>query len=205
MFISFIAIYIIVTESAPACCKVLTLPGWVDSDPLHWQSRWEQLYGDERVIQHDWQTPLRGDWITRLEDLVLGTAANQPLIFAAHSLGCHLVAAWAQVSRSVLRVQGALLVAPPDIARSDMPLALHSWRKPILAKLPFAAICVLSSNDPFASKEASLQMAASWGARAVTLGAFGHINAASGLGDWPDGRALLAQLAEPDGCIQKTQ
>lgn len=174
--------------------KILLLPGWLNSDAAHWQSRWERLHGDERIVQHDWQTPLRGDWISRLEDVVLSQPSDQPIIFAAHSLGCHLVAAWAQVSRSTARVHGALLVAPPDIARADMPAALHSWRKPVLARLPFAATCVVSGDDPFGSEDAGLRVATSWGANCVKLGAKGHINAASGLGDWPEGRRLLLDL-----------
>ncbi len=174
--------------------KVLLLPGWLNSDPDHWQSRWERLHGDERVMQHDWEVPLRGDWITRLEDVVLSQPQDRPLVFAAHSLGCHLAAAWAQVSHSVHRVQGALLVAPPDIARDNMPAALHSWRKPVLATLPFAATCVVSSDDPFGSEAAGLAMAASWGAQTVKLGAKGHVNAASGLSDWPEGRRMLLDL-----------
>jgi len=38
-------------------------------------------------------------------------------------------------------------------------------------------------------------MAADWGARAESLGAAGHVNAESGLGDWPAGMARLAALA----------
>ena len=173
---------------------MLLLPGWLNSDPDHWQSRWERLHGDERVLQHDWQTPLRGDWITRLEDVVLSQPSDQALVFAAHSLGCHLVAAWAKVSQSVARVQGALLVAPPDLSRADLPVQLHSWREGVFKPLPFATTCVVSSNDPFGSQAAGLAMAASWGAQAVTLGPLGHINAASGLGDWSEGRELLFNL-----------
>jgi predicted alpha/beta hydrolase family esterase len=36
-------------------------------------------------------------------------------------------------------------------------------------------------------------MAGAWGAVPVSLGAAGHVNADSGLGDWPDGLALLAR------------
>lgn len=175
--------------------KILLLPGWLNSDAAHWQSRWERLHGDERVVQHDWQTPLRGDWITRLEDVVLSQPSDQPIIFAAHSLGCHLVAAWAQVSRSTARVHGALLVAAPDLTRADLPAQLHSWRRGVFKPLPFTAACVVSSDDPFGSEAAGLAMAASWGAQAVKLGPFGHINAASGLADWPEGRHLLLDLA----------
>ncbi|MDD2712346.1 MAG: alpha/beta hydrolase, partial [Simplicispira sp.] len=51
--------------------RTLVLPGWQGSCPAHWQSRWELLHGYERVQQHDWQHPLRGDWTARLEEVVL--------------------------------------------------------------------------------------------------------------------------------------
>ena len=50
--------------------NVLILPGWQNSGPDHWQSRWERKHGYVRVEQHDWQRPLRGDWIARLEDVL---------------------------------------------------------------------------------------------------------------------------------------
>ena len=36
---------------------VLILPGWQNSSPDHWQSRWEARYGYRRVEQHDWMHP----------------------------------------------------------------------------------------------------------------------------------------------------
>ncbi len=51
---------------------VLILPGWQNSGAAHWQSRWEALHGFVRVEQHDWMLPPRGDWITRLEDVLMG-------------------------------------------------------------------------------------------------------------------------------------
>ena len=47
--------------------RYLLLPGWLDSGPSHWQSRWETLHGCERVLQDDWVWPRRGDWMARLE------------------------------------------------------------------------------------------------------------------------------------------
>ncbi|MBW8880368.1 MAG: alpha/beta hydrolase, partial [Asticcacaulis sp.] len=38
--------------------------------------------------------------------------------------------------------------------------------------------------------------AAQWGSRLKVIGAAGHINSASGLGDWPEGCALLNDFAE---------
>lgn len=174
--------------------QVLLLPGWLDSDPDHWQSRWERLHGYERVVQHDWEQPLRGDWITRLEEVVLAHPPELPMVLVAHSLGCHLVAAWAAVSRNAHRVRGALLVAPPDVSRADFPAQMHSWRKPVLTALPMPATCVASSNDPFSSLHASQALARVWGAHCVEAGPFGHLNAASNLADWPQGHALLLNL-----------
>ena len=174
--------------------KVLLLPGWLDSDPDHWQSRWERLHGYERVVQHDWAHPLRGDWITRLEEVVLAQPPDRPIVLAAHSLGCHLVAAWAAVSRSAQRVHGALLVAPPDVSREDFPAQMHSWRQPVLTALPMAATCVVSSNDPFSSAQAGRALAHAWGAQCVPAGPLGHINTASHIADWPKGHALLLDL-----------
>ncbi|MEO6626825.1 MAG: alpha/beta hydrolase, partial [Burkholderiaceae bacterium] len=94
--------------------QVLLLPGWQDSGPGHWQTEWESRHGYLRVVQHDWMHPLRGDWIARLEEVVLAQSAAGTIVFAAHSLGCLLVAAWAAHSRHTALVQGALLVAPGD-------------------------------------------------------------------------------------------
>jgi uncharacterized protein len=179
--------------------SIFLLPGWLNSGPSHWQSRWELLHGYTRVDQHDWQRPLRGDWVARLEDQVLGAkAAPRSITLVAHSLGCHLVAAWAAASRHTAAVRGALLVAPPDVTRDDLPPDLHRWRKPVLAALPFPTMSVVSSDDPFSSLQAGRNMAAAWGARCVEAGALGHINGDSHLGDWPQGHALLQELMKDD-------
>jgi predicted alpha/beta hydrolase family esterase len=105
--------------------QVLLLPGWQNSGPDHWQSRWEQNFGYVRVEQHDWMQPLRGDWIARLEDVLL--SQKGPSVLVAHSLGCLLVAAWAAHSRHTHLVSAALLVATGFkklVAHSDAALAL---------------------------------------------------------------------------------
>ncbi|NVO05177.1 MAG: serine hydrolase family protein [Rhodoferax sp.] len=172
--------------------KVLILPGWQNSGPAHWQSRWEALYGDARVEQHDWMRPLRGDWIARLEDVLL--AQSGPCILVAHSLGCLLTAAWASHSRNTHRVAGALLVAPGDPEREELQGALKSWTPVPVNRLPFQSLLLGSQNDPYCSLERARGFAQAWGAAFIDYGARGHINADSGLGDWPEGRALLAQL-----------
>jgi uncharacterized protein len=172
--------------------RVLLLPGWLDSGPDHWQSRWQVQHGDTRVTQDDWLWPKRGDWMARLEEVLL--QSDTPALLAAHSLGCQLVAAWAAHSKQTARVRGALLVAPPDIEHDDMPPNLVPWRPIVRRKLPFAAIAVTSSDDPYCTSERAEQMARDWGAERVDIGVRGHINGESGLGDWPEGRALLERL-----------
>lgn len=173
---------------------IYLLPGWQDSGPGHWQSRWEALYGDTRVVQADWHWPRRGDWMARLDEVLLAAPAT-PVLLAAHSLGCQLVAAWAGHSRLTARVAGALLVAPPDTERAELPPALHGWRPHPRIRLPFPSIAVISRDDPYGDAARMGAVATGWGARVVDAGPRGHLNAESGLGDWPEGRALLASLA----------
>ena len=177
--------------------RVLLLPGWQNSGPGHWQSRWEALHGFQRLEQDDWLWPRRGDWMAVLEDALL--ADDRPALLVAHSLGCHLVAAWASHSRHTARVAGALLVAPPDVERADLPPQLQTWAPMHRQPPPFASTAVLSADDPFADAAHSLQLAAAWGSEIVSLGAAGHINADSGLGDWSEGIGLLRALATRGG------
>ena len=172
--------------------RVLILPGWQNSGPEHWQSRWEAGQGFERVQQADWNRPLRGDWMMQLEQALL--ADPRPAVLVAHSLGCQLVASWAAHSHNTATVKGALLVAPPDTAHPDTPPQLASWRLISRQALPFASHLLYSTNDPFCAPTRALDMARDWGSQAHSLGEAGHINADTGLGDWPAGLALLRQL-----------
>ena len=171
---------------------VLILPGWQNSGPEHWQSRWERLHGYARVEQHDWMRPLRGDWVARLEDVLL--SCPQPALLVAHSLGCIHTAAWASHSKNTGRVKAALLVAPPDTERDDMRHMLPSWSPLPLQKLPFKAVVIASGNDPFCSLARARQFANAWGADFLDAGERGHINADSGLGDWPEAHVQLVAL-----------
>ena len=51
--------------------RVLLLPGWQNSNAGHWQRRWQVLHGFEWVEQSDWHMPRRGDWMARLDDVLL--------------------------------------------------------------------------------------------------------------------------------------
>ncbi|VTU12800.1 putative esterase of the alpha/beta hydrolase fold protein [Variovorax sp. SRS16] len=175
-----------------AVSKTLLLPGWQNSGPAHWQSRWELIHGDHRVDQHDWMRPLRGDWSARLEEEVL--AAPAPVMLVAHSLGCILVAAWAAHSRNTHKVRAALLVAPGDLEREDIRQMIPGWAPIVWQALPFRSLLVAARNDPYCEAERSREMARAWGADYLDAGLRGHLNGESGLGDWPEGRKLLNDL-----------
>ena len=172
--------------------QILLLPGWQNSGPGHWQTEWEARHGYHRVEQHDWMHPLRGDWSARLEETVAD--AGGPVVLAAHSLGCILTAWWAAHTRHAHKVRGALLVAPGDVERTDLAEMIPGWAPIARQPLPFPAVLVGSSNDPYCSLERAQALAKAWGSRFVDAGARGHINAESGLGDWPEGHALLDSL-----------
>lgn len=172
---------------------VLVLPGCQSSGPQHWQSRWEAIYGDQRVEQHDWWHPLRGDWMARLEEVLL--QCSRPAILVAHSLGCLLVAAWSAHTHNHQLVRGALLVAPGDAASQALRPVLGNWSSIALQELPFPSIMVASRNDPYCSFERASLFAKAWGSVLVDGGNRGHLNAESGLGAWPQGRQLVRQLA----------
>ena len=172
--------------------NVLLLPGWENSGPQHWQSLWQTRHGYVRVEQHEWSRPLRGDWVSRLEDVILG--CDEPVVLVAHSLGCLLAAAWAAHTRNGHRVKAAMLVAAPDVERADLRERLPSWVPIGLQTLPCPSLLLASSDDPFCELERARLFASAWGSQFMDYGPCGHINAESGLGSWPEGHVLLQDL-----------
>jgi predicted alpha/beta hydrolase family esterase len=63
-----------------------------------------------------------------------------------------------------------------------------------LRRLPFPSTLVTSSDDVYVTPARAREFAAAWSSRLVEIGAAGHINGQSGLSDWPQGWALLAEL-----------
>lgn len=134
---------------------MLILPGWQGSGPTHWQTAWERRWGDVRVAQHDWLQPRRGDWCAQLEAAVRD--APVPLALVAHSLGCHLVAAWAAASGQTARVRAALLVAPPDLTQEPLRTRLPGWTPLCRQRLPFASTCWPAATTPTRSRNGALR------------------------------------------------
>ena len=181
--------------------SVLIVPGLDGSGPDHWQTFWERrLARCERVQMGDWAYPDRSKWIRRLDQEI--RIASAPVLIAAHSLGSLTVAWWAKERWSLgnqQRVLGALLVAPPDVERADTPERIRGFSPVPREPLPFPTLLVASRDDPYSSFETSSRIAAMWGSTHIDAGAIGHINAASGIGEWTDGIRLLASLVPTEG------
>lgn len=175
---------------------VLILPGLGDSGPDHWQSHWQRARPQfRRVMQHEWDAPHVDDWIATLDAAI--AASEAPVVLAAHSSACAMVAHWAVRAPQLAptRVRGALLVAPTDPDGPNYPAGPVGFGPVPLARLPFASIVVASTDDPYLSEARAREYAHAWGSRLVVLADAGHINAASGHGAWPEGLAMLDTLA----------
>ncbi len=166
----------------------IILPGIGGSGEDHWQTYWERsLSGAIRFHPRDWNHPDLIDWIEALDRTV--AESQTPPLLVAHSLACLLVAHWA--ARSTRSIRGALLVAVPDPDIPVFPVEARSFANAPASALPFPALVIASTNDPFASLDYVSKRAKGWGSGLVIAGAIGHINEASGLNDWPQGAALF--------------
>ncbi len=173
---------------------ILILPGLGNSGPGHWQRRWGERFSTARFVeQADWDRPRLADWVTTIEREIM--MSTRPVVLIAHSLGVPAVAHTAQRLKDT-KVRGALLVAPPDLERDDMPVEVRGFRNVPRDPLPFPSLLVASSSDPFCSIERAVDMATCWGSELHVAGNAGHINVASGHGPWPEGLLMFTRLMQ---------
>ncbi|UBV43349.1 alpha/beta hydrolase [Deinococcus taeanensis] len=174
---------------------LVIVPGLGDSGPDHWQTLWEHKFSAAHVRQDDPDHPTPQTWSGRLQDVIDATPGD--LILVGHSCGVLNIVHWAHLTGGHPRVKGALLVAPTDAEQADMPVlypAVCAMAPVPLTPLPFPALVVASEDDPFAGFERAQAFAAAWEAEFISAGPAGHINAASGHGDWPEGEVLLSEV-----------
>lgn len=177
--------------------KILIVPGLNDSGPDHWQTHWERdLPRCRKVELGKWDDPHRNTWVNKL-NLAIERAGSR-VILVAHSLGCHAVAWWAEYERPRIGgpVVGALLVAPPEVEGSGIDPRIARFAPVMPNRFPFLSIVAASSNDPYIEFGRARKLARIWGSRFVDAGPLGHINADSGIRDWPYGKYLLGRLRE---------
>jgi uncharacterized protein len=178
--------------------SVFILPGLGNSGPEHWQSYWEKNNPSfKRIQQTEWDAPDCCDWVAVLDQAI--KASQLAVVLVGHSSSCALINHWAMYAKNspqLKKVNGALLVAPSDVEADSYPPGTKNFHPMPLHPLPFPSIVVASMNDIYVSLARVQFFAKSWGSQLVNIGAAGHINSASAMGDWPEGMQLLQTLSD---------
>ena len=188
---------------------VVLVPGLRGHTPDHWQERMAAQLPNMRHLP----TPGRQDagLDERTADLQREVeAAPGPVVLVAHSAGVLVTLHWARRYGTV--VQGALLATPPDLAQplpgeypSLAELTETGWLPIPSARLPFPSIVAASRNDALGDYDRVNGLAAAWGSRVVDLGDVGHLNPATGFGDWSWAAAPLEELGYDLAAIRLAQ
>jgi predicted alpha/beta hydrolase family esterase len=171
---------------------ILIIPGYTNSGPDHWQTRWEsKLSTARRVVQAEWSKPVREDWTKAIAKAV--NEAEKPVVLVAHSLG--VAAAVQAIPLFKKPVAGAFFVSPPDVANPKIrPKHLMTFGPYPRNPLPFPSIVVASSNDPYCAHDVAEDIAGAWGSLFIDAGEAGHLNSDSGHGPWPEGTMTFANF-----------
>lgn len=185
---------------------ILIVPGLREHVPNHWQTLLAAKLPKVLSI-----APLEHDKLScaaRVDAIERAMATlDGPVIIVAHSAGAMMVAHWAATCNAS-KVHGALLAAPADL---EMPMPAgyptkavlneHGWLPIPRSTLPFPSIVAASSNDPLTRLERAHGFAQSWGSRLIEIGAVGHLNPASGHGEWPQAEEFIRELTSVDAML----
>ncbi|WP_321965214.1 RBBP9/YdeN family alpha/beta hydrolase [Paraburkholderia sp. J7] len=177
---------------------ILIVPGLRDHVAGHWQTLLEASLPNAVSVP-----PLEVDKLScaaRVAALDQALAAiGGPVILVAHSAGVITTVQWARQHAG--RIHGAVLATPPDLdtpAPEGYPtkdvLEMDGWLPVPRERLPFPSIVAASRNDPLGAFDRVSELASAWGSRLVDLGEVGHLNPASGFGEWPLAQSLIREL-----------
>ena len=183
---------------------VVLVPGLRGHVEDHWQTRLAASMPEARIVP-----PLgRADAGLRARVTLLDQVIEQvtgPVVLVAHSAGVLATVHWAATWTGT-KVVGALLATPPAFAAplpAEYPsideLRAHGWLPVPRRPLPFPSIVATSDDDPLGNPLRVRAMASAWGSRWHDLGAVGHLNPASGFGEWPAADGLIDELTT--GCV----
>ena len=185
---------------------VLIVPGLRDQVASHWQTLLEARL--RALGQAVASVPPMGradlDCATKVAAIEEAVAAiDGPIVLVAHSGGCIMVAHWAGQTHQTHRIHAALLATPPDFDQpmpegypSQDALQQGGWFPVPRGSLRFRSLVAASRNDPLGRYETVAELAQGWGSDLLDLGEVGHLNPASGFGDWPLADRLIQQLSQ---------
>lgn len=177
---------------------ILIIPGLREHVPDHWQTLLAAKLTKVRTVPpltiDKFSCTARVDAIQKVIDEIDG-----PIIVVAHSAGVAMFIHWAK--KFDRPIKGALLATAPDL---DKPLPeaypnmdvlrANGWLPVPRLPLRFPSFVVASENDHLASLPSVVGMARDWGSELLNAGNVGHLNPASGFGDWPLAIDLINRL-----------
>ena len=177
---------------------IVIVPGLRDHVPEHWQTLLEARLAKVACVPRR-----KGDklscaaWVAELDGTLEGVSG--PVVLVAHSAGVMITVHWAKQHRRP--IQGALLAAPADLELplpegypTQQVLRDNGWLPTPRSRLPFPTIVAASTNDPLGRFDRVAELADAWGSRLVDVGAVGHLNPASGYGEWPRALEFIREL-----------
>ncbi|PWI35037.1 hypothetical protein DI392_01805 [Vibrio albus] len=174
--------------------RLLFLAGIGNSGAGHWQREWFLESDNASWVEHtDWDNPVMEEWLADLEAAL--DNIDGPVTVIAHSMGCLLFTEWLRRCEH-RKVAAALLVAFPDVFSPVFPPQAHNFSNLKTKQACCPAIVITSDNDPYGSAEHAAKQAEALQATIYNIGPVGHINANSGLGNWPEGKAYLTTLID---------
>jgi predicted alpha/beta hydrolase family esterase len=177
---------------------ILLVPGLRDHVPAHWQTLLEAKLPNARCVPRMQRDKFScAAWVAEIDRSL--AQIEGPVILVAHSAGVMITVHWAQ--RHSRTIKGALLAAPADF-ETPLPegyptqdlLRQNGWLPTPRARLPFPSIVAASTNDPLGRFDRVAELARAWGSVLVDVGAVGHLNPASGFGEWPQAELLIGEL-----------
>ena len=183
---------------SPPSPAVVLVPGMRGPSPEHWQTLLAEQLPEARHVPPLGREPRNVSEHVEALQAVLEDL-DTSVFLVAHSAGVITTVHWA--SRHKGRVAGALLATPPDLViplPEEYPsleqLANLDWLPVPLEPLPFASILAVSADDPLSDPDRVRGFGDAWGCVIRPIGAVGHLNPASGYGEWPDAMRLLDEL-----------
>ena len=183
------------------------VPGVGGSEKNHWQSWLEcSLEYSSRVIQDDWNHPVLNQWVDRLYNHI--EKLKQPVQIVAHSFGC-LTTIAALNQYPILRhwIDSIILVAPANPSRfSSEGFGTTTDNYAELFKqftINIPTLMIVSENDPWLTYQDAIRYATHWNIPFVNQGKAGHINVASGYGQWPQIFEYMKNVHEQHDLIEQ--
>lgn len=175
--------------------QFLHVPGLDNSGADHWHTNWEKQFPQiKRVVQQDWESPDKEDWVNTLESYIQ-KYKEKPIVLISHSLGSAAVI-HADKLKNLQAVKAAFLVALPDVERGDFPEDCTGFSPLPKIQLSFPAVMVSSANDAWCNLAVAEKWAKTFNIPLINIGKKQHICGEKQFETWEEGKKILVKFLD---------